>query len=61
LNAAAIQRSDAVIRVSETLNPTLEKLLLKSSKRVLQHDENYIETYSGFYDELMEEESVFAN
>jgi hypothetical protein len=55
-----MQKSDAIIRVSETLNPAIEKHLLKSSKRVLQHDDNYIETYSEFYDELMEEESVLA-
>ena len=61
LNLAAMQKSDAIIRVSETLNPAIEKLLLKSSKRVLNHDDNYIETYSEFYDELMEEESVLAN
>jgi starch synthase len=61
LNSVAAQKSDAVIRVSEALTPALEKLLLKSGKRVLQHDDNYIETYSEFYDELMEEESVFAN
>lgn len=60
LNLVAMQKSDAIIRVSETLNPTLEKHLLKSSKRVLKHDDNYIEAYSEFYDELMEEESVLA-
>jgi len=61
LNIAAMQKCDAIIRVSENLNPAIEKHLLKTSKRVLKHDENYIETYSEFYDELMEEESVLAS
>src|SRR5215216_6712810 len=61
LNIAAIQKSDAVIRVAEALPPAVEKALVKSTKPVIQHNENYIETYSAFYDELMEEESVLAN
>jgi starch synthase len=61
LNIAAIQKSDAVIKVAEALPQSLEKTLLKSTKPVIQHNENYIETYSAFYDELMEEESVLAS
>ena len=61
LNSVAMHKSDAIIRVSETLSPVLEKQLLKSSKRILNHDDNYIEAYSEFYDELMEEESVLAD
>ena len=61
LNTAAIQKSDAVIKVAEALPQGVEKVLIKSSKPVIQHNENYIETYSAFYDELMEEESVMAN
>src|ERR1041385_7391229 len=58
LNIAAIQKSDAVIKVAEALPAAVDKALVKSNKPVIQHNENYIETYSAFYDELMEEESV---
>jgi hypothetical protein len=50
-----------VIKVAEALPPAVDKALVKSTKPVIQHNENYIETYSAFYDELMEEESVLAN
>jgi starch synthase len=61
LNIAAIQKSDAVIKVAEALPAAVDKALVKSTKPVIQHNENYIETYSAFYDELMEEESVLAH
>ena len=62
LNIAAINKSDAVIRGSEKLNPKVESHIKKSGKMILdyQDPENYVEAYNDFYDEIMEEIPVEA-
>jgi len=52
---AAIEDSDAVIIGSEKINPEIEKHIKTIKKPVLpfQDEENYIDAYSDFYDEVL--------
>lgn len=53
---AAIEDSDAIIIGSEKINPEIEKHLKTIKKPVLayQDGDSYIDTYSEFYDEVLE-------
>jgi starch synthase len=52
---AAIEDSDAIIIGSEKINPEIEKHLKTIKKPILEYqdEENYIDTYSEFYDEIL--------
>jgi len=53
---AAIGYSDAIIIGSEKINPEIEKHLKTIKKPILEYqdNENYIDAYSTFYDEILE-------
>ncbi len=52
----AIKHSDAIIIGSEKINPEIEKYLntLKIPVLKYQEEESYIDTYSDFYDEILQ-------
>lgn len=54
---AAIDMADAVIQGSETINPDLAKYMKSLNKPVLGYKgpDEYIDAYSAFYDEVLEE------
>lgn len=60
--AVAVKYSDAVIKGSDNLHPEIETLLNISNKPVLpyraQSMDEYIDSYSDFYDELLVEEEA---
>jgi starch synthase len=60
LTKMAFEHSDGIIKGSETLHPDVEKALKSSGKPVLnfQDPESYIESYSKFYDLMLQEELV---
>lgn len=57
LNKLAIQMSDAVIQGSETIDPSITAFIKKSGKKFLayQKEDDYIEVFSGFYDEIIKD------
>ena len=59
----AIDFADGIIKGSPKINSDLEKYLKKCNKPVLEYQpmEEYIDAYSNFYDEVLEEESVLAH
>ncbi len=63
LTASAIAKSDAVIKGSPEISPAVEALIKKSSRQVLdyQSPDNYIDAYSSFYDEVLQEDSVLVD
>ena len=56
LSKMAIQYSDGIIIGSEKINPKIEKFIKTLDKPVLpyQGSEEYIDSYSDFYDKIME-------
>ena len=61
LNKIGIQMSDAVIKGSGKLEKGISKFIADSGKPVLDHqDEDYIDAYSDFYDEIMASEEVLS-
>jgi starch synthase len=56
---AAIEYSDAIIIGSEKINPDIKAFIKKSGKPTLQFcsENEYIEAYSAFYDEVQELEA----
>ena len=60
---SAIDFADGVIIGSEKINPELEKYLKKINKPLLNYQtmDEYIDAYSNFYDEVLEEETVLAH
>lgn len=60
LTKMAFEHSDGIIKGSETLHPDVEKALKSSGKPVLnfQDPESYIDSYSKFYDLMLQEELV---
>mgnify|MGYP000280095741 CR=1 FL=1 len=57
---AAIDFSDGIILGSQSINSEVLSYALKSGKPLLtyQNNDNYIDAYSDFYDEVMAKESV---
>ena len=53
---AAIEYSDAIIIGSEKINPEIEKHLKTINIPILEYqdEESYIDTYSEFYDQILE-------
>lgn len=62
LTKLAMHYADAVIIGSKNINPEIQTILKRSSKPLLgyQSQEAYIEAYSNFYEEVLEEDSVYA-
>lgn len=62
LTKFGIQFADGVIAGSKGLNPEIQTLLKKVNKPFLgyQPEDNYIDAYSDFYEEVLEEDSVYA-
>ena len=62
ISKTAMDYSDAVIKGSEKIHPDLEKYFKTLSKPTLGFKtvEEYVEAYSNFYDEVLEEETVLA-
>jgi starch synthase len=63
LNKAAMDASDAVIKASENLSPDLESYFNDTDKPKLDYHspEEYVEAYSGFYDEILESEEILQD
>lgn len=63
LHRLGASMADAVIQGSETIDPTLKEFVSGLSKPNLgYHDpESYIEAYSNFYDEVLEENSILVD
>lgn len=53
----AIQYSDAVIYACDTINPEIQEFVKETKLPILEYkgDEDYIDAYSKFYDQLIEE------
>lgn len=61
LTKLGIHYADAVIAGSKNLNPDVLSLLKKTGKPTLGHQaENFVDAYSDFYEEVLEEDSVYA-
>jgi starch synthase len=62
LTKLALEHADGVIKGSESLAPDVQKLLKTASIPVLdyQDPESYIDAYSSFYDEILQEEPVLS-
>ncbi len=60
LTKMAFEHSDGIIKGSETLHPEIEKALKAAGKPILnfQDPESYIDSYSKFYDLMLQEELV---
>jgi starch synthase len=60
LTKMAFEHSDGIIKGSETLHPEVEKALKAAGKPILnfQDPESYIDSYSKFYDLMLQEELV---
>jgi starch synthase len=58
----AINKADAIIQGTSDIPANLAGAIKKSQKPFLSHqdEETYIDTYSSFYDELLQEDSVMA-
>ncbi len=63
LTSSAIAKSDAIIRGSAEIHKDVEGLIKKSGKPCLefQSPDEYIEAYSGFYDEILQEDTVLVD
>lgn len=62
LTRLGIQYADAVITGSKNISPDIQQILKRANRPVLgyQPEENYINAYSDFYEEILEEDSVYA-
>lgn len=62
LSKLAMDTADGVIKGSEKLNPDLEKYFKGLSKPTLSYknEEEYVDAFSAFYDEVLEEEPALA-
>ncbi len=58
----AIDFSDAIILCSPKINPDIEKYINTTDKPILKYqgEENYVQAYSDFYDEVMAEKPVLS-
>lgn len=58
----AIDFADAVIKASPKINSDVEKYIKKTGKPFLEYknEEDYIDAYSEFYDQVLEDAEVFA-
>ena len=63
INKLGMEMSDAVVVGSPEIDPSLQEYIDGLSKPVLgYHDEDtYVDAYSKFYDEVLEENSVMAD
>jgi len=63
LTKSAIDHCDAIIKGSEATEREINNYLRTSGKPVLEYQtpEDYISVYSEFYDEILEEEGVYAD
>ena len=64
LKLAAMKMSDGIIKCSEEKNAPIDNYLKKCNKPVLgphsTEDNAFVDTYSDFYDELLQQEPVLA-
>lgn len=64
LKIAAMKLSDGVIKCSNEKNTTIDNYLKKCNKPVLGYhsteDDSYIDSYSDFYDEILQQEPVLV-
>lgn len=62
LTKLAVNWSDAVVKVDPNVDPEILKHIKKTGKPMLEHsEENYMDAYSDFYDEVLEMDSVLAD
>lgn len=62
LNMAAVQYADGIIKGSETIDKDVEKYISKVGKPYLSYKspEEFVNAYDGFYDSILEENTVLA-
>ena len=64
LKLAAMRMSDGIIKCSDEKNTPIDNYLKKCNKPVLGYhaseDNSYVDSYSEFYDELLQQEPVLA-
>jgi starch synthase len=62
ITKAAMDMADAVIQASETIHPDLAKYMKTLNKPVLgyKNQDEYIDAFSAFYDEVLEEEPALV-
>jgi len=62
LTKLAVNWSDAVVKVDQNVDADVMKHIKKSGKPMLEHtEENYMDAYSDFYDEVLEMEEVLMD
>jgi starch synthase len=62
LTKLAVNWSDAVVKVDANADPEILKHIKKSGKALLEHaEENYMDAYSDFYDEVLEMDEVLVD
>ncbi len=62
LTKLAVNWSDAVVKVDQNADPEILKHIKKTGKPMLEHsEENYMDAYSDFYDEVLEMDSVLVD
>lgn len=63
VNLVGMQYADAIIKGQEEFTPDFEKSLESVDKPTLdwQTEEEYTDAYADFYDQVMEESSIFAD
>jgi starch synthase len=62
LTKLAVNFADAVVKVDTNIDPEVQKHIKKSGKPVLEHsEENYMDAYSDFYDEVLEMDEVLVD
>jgi starch synthase len=62
VNLAALKMSDAIIKGGQEKHTTIDNFIKKLNKPVLVHpvvseEEDFVDAYSEFYDEILEQES----
>jgi hypothetical protein len=63
ISLAAMKMSDGIVKGSSEKNTSIDNFIKKANKPVLVHqpadeNEDYVDSYSDFYDEILEQESA---
>lgn len=62
LTKLAVSWSDGIVKCEESIESELLKHVAKSEKPLLHHvEENFSDSYSGFYDEVLEKEEALVD
>lgn len=63
LTSSAIAKSDAIIKGSQDIHPSLDAVIKKSGKPFLDYQtpDEYIDAYAAFYDEILQEDPILVD